>query len=39
MKIRVVGAKLVHADRRRDMTKLIVAVHDFANAPKQFFDI
>ena len=39
MKIRVVGAELVHADRRRDMTKLMVASHDFAKAPKQLFEI
>jgi len=39
MKICVVGAELVHADRRRDMTKLIVAVYDFAKAPKQLFEM
>ena len=39
MKIRVVVAELVHADRRRDMMKLIVAFHDFAKAPKQLFEI
>jgi hypothetical protein len=39
MKIRVVGAELVHADRRRDMTKLIVVFYDFTKAPKQLFEI
>ena len=34
MKIRHVGAKLFHADGRTDMTKLIVAFRNFANAPK-----
>jgi hypothetical protein len=34
MKIRSVGAELFHADRRTDMTKLIVAFRNFANAPK-----
>ena len=38
MKFRRVGAELSHAnrrtDRRTDMTKLIVAVSSFANAPK-----
>ena len=34
MKIRPVGAELFHADRRTDMTKLIVAIRNFANAPK-----
>ena len=38
MKIRPVGAELVHADgqtdRQRDMTKLIVSFSNFANAPK-----
>jgi len=37
MKIRGVGAKLFHAngrtDGRADMTKLIVAVHNFAKVP------
>jgi hypothetical protein len=36
MKIRPVGAELLHADRRTDMTKLIVAFSNFANAPKQY---
>jgi hypothetical protein len=30
-----VGAEMLHADRRTDMTKLIVAFHNFANAPKK----
>jgi len=35
MKIRPVGAQLCHADgRTADMTKLIVSILDFANAPK-----
>jgi len=34
MKIGTVGAELFHADRRTDMTKLIVAYRDFANATK-----
>ena len=34
MKIRHVGAELFHADGRTDMTKLIVAFRNFANAPK-----
>ena len=38
MKIRPVGAELLHADRRTDgrtdMTKLIVAFLSFTNAPK-----
>ena len=34
MKIRLVGAELFHAERRTDITKLIVAFRNFANAPK-----
>ena len=34
MKMRTVGAELFHADEQTDMTKLIVAFHTFANAPK-----
>ena len=38
MKIHPVGAELIHAlgrtDGRTDMPKLIVAFHNFANAPK-----
>ena len=38
MKIRPVGAELLHAngqtDRQTDMTKQIVAFRNFANAPK-----
>jgi len=38
MKIRQVGPKLLHADRRTDrqtdVTKLMVAFLNFANAPK-----
>jgi len=35
MKIRPMGAELFHADGRTDMTKLIAAFHNFANAPKK----
>jgi hypothetical protein len=34
MKIRPLGAKLLHADRRTDLTKLIVTFRNFAKAPK-----
>ena len=34
MKIRPVGAELFHADGRTDMTKLLVAFRNFANASK-----
>ena len=34
MKIRPGGAEISREDRRTDMTKLIVAVRNFANAPK-----
>ena len=34
IKIHLLGAELCHADRQTDMTKLIVAFHNFANAPK-----
>ena len=34
MKIRPVGAILLHADGQRGMTKAIVAFRNFANAPK-----
>ena len=34
MKIPPVEAELFHADRRTDMTKVIVAFRNFANAPK-----
>jgi hypothetical protein len=34
MKIRPVGAELLHTDGRTDMTKQIVAFRNFANAPK-----
>jgi len=33
MKIRPLGAELFHADGRTDMTKVIVAFRNFANAP------
>ena len=35
IKIHLVGAELFHADRRTDMTKLIVAFHNFVNAHKK----
>jgi hypothetical protein len=35
MKIRPVEAELFHADRQRDTTKLILAFHNSANAPKK----
>ena len=34
MKIRPVGAELLHADGQTDITKLIVAFRNFAKAPK-----
>ena len=36
MKIRPVGAELLHEDRRTDMTKLIVAFRNIAKAPKNW---
>jgi len=40
VKIRPVGAYLIHADgwteRHTDMTKLIIAFRNFANAPKNW---
>jgi hypothetical protein len=36
MKIRLVGAELIRADRRTDTTKLIVAFRNFANTPKKY---
>ena len=35
MKIRSVGAELLHADRQTDMAQLIVAIYNFAGAPKK----
>jgi hypothetical protein len=35
--IRSVGAELFHTDRLTDMTRLTVAFHNFANAPKNNF--
>jgi len=34
MKIRPVGAELLHAGGRRDRTKLVAVFPNFANAPK-----
>jgi hypothetical protein len=36
IKIRPVKTEMFHVDRRTDITKLIVAFRNFANAPKQF---
>ena len=36
MTIRPLGAELFHADRRTDMTKLIVTFRNFAKAPKNW---
>jgi len=36
MKIRQVGAELLHVDGRTDMTQLIVAFRNFANTPKNW---
>jgi len=38
MEILPVGTELLHADGRREMTKLIVAFRNFANAPKLTLD-
>ena len=35
MKIHALAVELFHADGRTDMTKLIVAIRNFANAPKK----
>jgi len=34
MKIRLVGAEFFHTNGQTDMTKLIIAFRNFANAPK-----
>ena len=34
MKFRLVAAKLFHADGQTNITKLIVAIRNFVNAPK-----
>jgi len=34
MKIRPMGAEMLHADGRTDMTKLTAAFRNFANTPK-----
>jgi len=34
--IRPVGAELIHADGRTDMTKLWVALRNFANVPNKY---
>jgi hypothetical protein len=36
IKIRPLGAGLFHEERRTDMTKLIVALRNFANATKKW---
>ena len=33
------GAELFHADGRTDMSKLTVAFHNYANAPKNNFNV
>jgi len=38
MKTHPEGADLFHAERRTDITKLVVAFRNFANAPKQMTD-
>jgi hypothetical protein len=37
MKIRSVGAELLHAGGKTDMTNLIVAFRNFVTAPKHFW--
>ena len=39
MKIRPVRAELFHADRRTDITKLIVAFRNVAKAPKKLLPL
>jgi hypothetical protein len=36
MKIRLVGAELLHADGQTDVAKLTVAFRNFANAPQNY---
>jgi hypothetical protein len=41
MKMHPVGAELLHTDRhtnRQDMTKLIVAYHNFTKAPTNYYN-
>jgi hypothetical protein len=35
MKIRPVRAEVFHGDRRKDMTKLIIAFRNFSNEPQR----
>jgi len=37
--MRPVGASLSHGDRRTDMTKVLVAFRNFANAHKKYMQI
>jgi hypothetical protein len=37
MKIRLVGPELFKMEGRTDMTKLVVAFRNFANAPNKFY--
>jgi hypothetical protein len=37
MKIRSVGAELLHADKQTDMAQLIFAIYNIADAPKKDF--
>ena len=39
MKICLVGAEMFHADGWTDMMKLIVDIHNFVTAPKNWWDI
>jgi hypothetical protein len=39
MKTHPEGVDLFHADRRTDITKLVVAFRNFANAPKQLTEL
>jgi hypothetical protein len=39
MKIRPVGAEMLHSDGRTDMAKLIVAFRNPANAPENYFTL
>jgi hypothetical protein len=39
IKIRSVGVELFHADRRTDMTKLIVTCREFAKTPKKCINL
>jgi hypothetical protein len=38
-KIRPIAAKFFHAGRQTDMTKIIIAFRNFANAPKNYKNV